>query len=143
MQQDLQQAVSPNVGAAGAGIRVFAPTMPELLAPAGQGLYTVIGRLVSAGETRPITVDLTDSDASMLLHDYLTELLFLLERDRRMVDSVDVSTFTDLRLTATVHTARIDRQHSVYHHEVKAITYHELDIRTIPGGYQATVIVDI
>ena len=37
----------------------------------------------------------------------------------------------------------IDRRLSAYHHEVKAITYHELDILRIPGGYEATVIVDI
>ena len=128
---------------ADAGIRVFAPTMPGLLAPAGQGLYAVIGELVASGETQPVSFDLQDLDAPVLLHDYLTELLVLFECDRRMVGSVSVSTFTERRLTATAFISLVDRGRSVYHHEVKAITYHELGIRTIPGGYEATVIVDI
>jgi SHS2 domain-containing protein len=128
---------------ADAGIRIYAPTMPELLAPAGQGLYTLIGELVPTGEAQPLTFDLKDSDAPVLLHDYLTELLVLFECDWRMVNSVDVSAFTNERLNATVFTALVDNKRSVYHHEVKAITYHELDIRTIPGGYEATIIVDI
>ena len=128
---------------ADAGIRVFAPTMPGLLAPAGDGLYAVIGELVASGETKPVSFDLQDSDAPVLLRDYLAELFLLFERDRRMVDSVNVSTFTERRLTATAFMSLVDRERSIYHHEVKAITYHELDIRSIPGGYEATVIVDI
>ena len=118
-------------------------TMPELLAPAGQGLYTVIGELVPTGDAQPLTFDLKDSDAPVLLHDYLTELLVLFDCDWRMVNSVDVLAFTNKRLNATASTALVDKKRSVFHREVKAITYHELDIRTIPGGYEATIIVDI
>ena len=56
---------------------------------------------------------------------------------------VEVPTFTDTRLTVTIQARSIDRQNSVFHHEVKAVTYHELDIKAVPGGYEATVIVDI
>ena len=128
---------------ADAGIRIFAPSMPELLAPAGEGLYAVIGELVTTGGTRPVEINLEGSEAPVLLRDYLAELLVLLERDRHMIESLEVSTFTDRQLIATVSSAPVDRQRSAYLREVKAITYHELDIRTIPGGYEATVIVDI
>ena len=59
------------------------------------------------------------------------------------VTSVKVPTFDAGQLCATAKTKLVDRERSVYHREVKAITYHELDIRQIPGGYQATIIVDI
>ncbi len=128
---------------ADAGIRVYAATLAELLQPAGEGLYAVIGNLVTGSESTRASFDLPGSDAAILLRDYLNELLIIFERDRRCVRSLDVSTFDDHRLAAAAEVARIDTDRSELHREVKAITYHELDIRTIPGGYEATIIVDI
>ena len=128
---------------ADAGIRVHAPTLPELLEPAGDGLYAVIGDIVPGGDIERVPFDLTGAEAPILLRDYLNELLILLELDGRCVQSLEVSTFEKDRLAVTVQAARVDGKRSVFHREVKAITYHELDIRTIPGGYEATIIVDI
>ena len=125
------------------GFRVRAATPAELLEPAGRALYTVIGELFPGGEPSPIRLEMTGAQRPYLLRDYLAELLNLFERRRRMVTSVTAAEFTDARLGATVQTAALDLERSAYHREVKAITYHELDIRTVPGGHQATVIVDI
>jgi SHS2 domain-containing protein len=125
------------------GIRVRAPTLPGLILPAGEALYAVIGQLLGRGDTKAIGFDFVGDDAAGLLRDYLAELLTLVERDARVVAAADVTAFTDDRLTVTAHTRALDNQRSVFHREVKAITYHELDIRTIPGGLEATFIVDI
>ncbi len=125
------------------GIRVRAATLPELLAPAGEGLYAVIGELAAGRASEPVAFDLTADDSAYLLRDYLNELLVLFDRDSRRVTSVDVSAFENQRLAATVQTAHVDDERSVFHREVKAVTYHELDVRSIPGGYEATLIVDI
>jgi SHS2 domain-containing protein len=125
------------------GIRVRAPTLPELVIPAGEALYAVIGEIAGRGDGTPVTFDLTGEEPAELLRDYLGELLILFERDARTAGAVDVSKFTDSRLTVTVQVRPIDRGRSVFHHEVKAVTYHELDVKAIPGGYEATVIVDI
>ncbi|MFQ5591332.1 MAG: archease [Phycisphaerae bacterium] len=128
---------------ADAGIRVRAPTLAQLLQPAGEGLYAVIGRLVCRTARKRIAFDLAGGDAPILLRDYLNELLILFERDRRCVQALEVSTFDHNHLRATARAAVIDTARSEFHREVKAITYHELDIRTIPGGFEATIIVDI
>jgi SHS2 domain-containing protein len=125
------------------GIRVRAATLPELPVPAGEGLYAVIGDLVAGEASAPITVDLRGDDPAVLLRDYLNELLILFDRDQRRATSLEVRVFDNQRLAATLRTAHLDRDRSTYTREVKAITYHELDIRSIPGGYEATVIVDI
>jgi len=125
------------------GIRVRAATLPELLAPATEGLYAVIGEVMAAQEAEPVSFDLTDSDPSLLLRDYLGELLVLFDRDARRVILLDDPTFNEQRLKVTVRTANVDQERSDLLREVKAVTYHELDIRPIPGGYEATIIVDI
>ncbi len=125
------------------GVRVRAATLPELIAPAGDGLYAAIGRIAGRGDAGSVSFDFTGDDPAVLLRDYLGELLILFERDARLVTAVDVSTFDDDRLAVSAHARSVDMQRSVFHREVKAVTYHELDIRTIPGGYEAVFIVDI
>ena len=128
---------------ADAGIRVRAATLPELIEPAARGLYAVIGELVAGGEPQHATVQRADGDAATLLRDYLAEVLLLFECGHRMVTAVRVEVFDDRELRAAIETRLVDTERSVYYREVKAITYHELEIRTIPGGYEATLIVDI
>ncbi len=125
------------------GIRAKAASLPELLEAVAQGLYAAIGDLQVAGESTTITLDLSGSDRANLLRDFLTELLIIFERDHRRLTALEVIKFDARQLQAAVQTKPIDREHSIYHHEVKAITYHELALRTIPGGFEASVIVDI
>ena len=56
---------------------------------------------------------------------------------------MEVADFSDERLVATARVAPVDEERSAYHREVKAVTYHELALRKVPGGYEAVYIVDI
>lgn len=124
------------------GIRVFAPYMNGLLEPAARGLYAVIGELAPTGEPQPFSLDLAGDDPALLLRDYLTELLVLFERDQCFLEQAR-GEFTTGRLSVRGRRYRVDGERSVYYREVKAITYHELAIRPVTGGYEATLIVDI
>ncbi len=128
---------------ADAGIRARAASLPELLQPATDGLYAVIGELVPGAKPESLRIELAEEDMPILLRDYLAELLVVFERDHRVASEVRVDEFDAGRLQATVTTHTLDRERSVLHREVKAITYHELDIRPIDGGVEATIIVDI
>jgi len=128
---------------ADAGIRIFAPTLAELLEPAAEGLYAVIGETAIGARSRRVSFDLSGSDAALLLRDYLAELLFLFEHEGVVIRTPLVSTFDAARLAADADAFRVDVKRSVFLREVKAITYHELEIRSVPGGVEATVIVDI
>lgn len=125
------------------GIRARAGTLAELLVVSGQALYAVIGELAAGGESQWAKIELTASDAAVLLRDYLDELLVIFDRDHRFATSAQVSLFDEHQIAVGIETQRVDDQRSVYHHEVKAVTYHALAIRKIEGGYEATVILDI
>ncbi len=125
------------------GLRVRAPTLPQLLKPAADALYAVIGELVTTDDVGIVRFDLRGDEAALLLRDFLGQVLLLFECEARLIKSVEVSTFDRKRLTATARTAPIDHDRSVLSREVKAVTYHELAIRSTPQGYEATMIVDI
>jgi len=128
---------------ADAGIRVRAGTLPELIEPATRGLYSVIGELAPTGDEETGRFERTDSEASELFRDYLAELLLLFECRHRVVTGLEVSAFDNHRLDVAYRTRCVDADRSVYYREVKAITYHELAICPVEGGFEATVIVDI
>lgn len=125
------------------GIRVRAATPAELLEPAAKGLYAAIGDLVPGEAAGSREFDLTGGDRAALLRDFLTELLILFERDHVFVTQMEHVTFDDARLRVTARLHRLDADRSVFAREVKAITYHELEVREVDGGYEARVIVDI
>jgi SHS2 domain-containing protein len=127
------------------GIRIFAPTREGLIQPALAGLYAAIGELKSKSPL-PEVFHLTNvggGDPAMLLRDFLQHALYCFEPDQLLMVNVVCAEFLDARLSVSVHFAPIDAERSVYSREVKAITYHELSLNQIKGGYEARIIVDI
>jgi SHS2 domain-containing protein len=126
------------------GIRVRAATRDKLLWPAAAGLYAAIGELKPAGSPpAPFNFDQRGQDDAVLLRDFLTELLILVEREHKMLVSMTSVSFDEGRLAVTGQAANVDMGRTEYCREVKAITYHNLSIREVEGGFEANLIVDI
>lgn len=125
------------------GIRITATSRTELVVGAIRGLYTVIGELQSEGEKQNITFHLSGEDDAVLLRDFLNEVLFLFEQKRQLVTSPEVRQFGNGRLHVVAAAQGVDGARSRYDREVKAVTYHELAVRPVAQGWEATVIVDI
>ncbi len=125
------------------GVRAGAPTQAGLVAPCADGLYAVIGDLVTTSDGQPWEFDQRDDDAAFLLRDFLGELLHAFERDRQRLAAIDVTTFADGRLAVRGTMRPIDAERSSFEREVKAVTYHALAVRQTADGFEATYIVDI
>jgi SHS2 domain-containing protein len=125
------------------GIRVFSPTRAELVPPSTEGLYAAIGKVVPGGRGTAWHGEWQGRDPAILLRDYLADVLDLFYRERRRLRDVHAVEFTAQRLAVNGEACGIDEAASDLYREVKAVTYHELAIRLVPGGYEATFIVDI
>lgn len=125
------------------GIRIFAPTMEGLIAPAADGLYSVIGELAAHPTDKRVTLRFEGDDEAALLRDFLAELLLRFEASHEMIREPRVLRFDGVCLEIEAALAKVDDDASQYDREVKAVTYHELAIRPAPTGFEATVIVDI
>jgi SHS2 domain-containing protein len=125
------------------GVRAWAPDLVELVRVAGQGFYAVIGELTAEGAPRTERFEIAGPELPVLLRDYLAELLLLFERDFRMVTVVEVEAFEPGRLVVAADSQVVSRERSALDREVKAITYHGLDLQQVEGGYEVTYIVDI
>jgi len=125
------------------GVRVRAASLAELVPPATEALYAAIGEVVTTDAARPWTLELRGDDPAVLLRDYLAELLHAFDCGQQRLTDVHVMEFTPQRIRVSGKMRAVDPAASDFAREIKAVTYHELAIRPIAGGYEATYIVDI
>lgn len=126
------------------GVRVSAPSLPELLPVAVEALYAAIGTLCPAASTLGSQVmECRGSDKAELLRDFLADLLYRFETRGEIATWVQPIEYSSARLAARVAFAALDRERSDLQREVKAVTYHELSLETTPAGAEAHFIVDI
>jgi SHS2 domain-containing protein len=125
------------------GLRVWAADLPTLFTEAASALFSAF--VVNRGGISPIesvNITLPPADPDDLLHDWLSELLYLFYTRRMVFCRFEVQ-LNDSGLEGSVWGEKIDRQRHEIEIEVKAVTWHGLKIEKIPDGWLAEVIIDI
>ena len=129
------------------GLRIAAPSFDELLAEAARGLFSLI--VEEPREVRPvqrIEIHIPRAEpapeAAYLLFDWLNELLYTFETKRLLLAEFRVRVENET-LIGEAWGETIDPRRHRLDHEVKAITYHGLEVRQTHEGWEAQVIVDI
>lgn len=129
------------------GIRVTAPSLEVLFERAAVGTFHVLADLsaVEATDETPITVEGRDREALMVR--WLSELNYRHTVDHRLfcdftVEAIE-ETADGLTLTGCARgEARNPARHTV-HTEIKAITFHGMEIREADDGWAVQVIFDM
>lgn len=108
-----------------------------------------LARLMVDPATLSITaaraISLEAPELDLLLHDWLSELIFLKDRDSQVFPHarVRVTGKGPYRLAADVHGGTIDPERTELGADPKAITFHQLFLGPVSGGWRARVIIDI
>ena len=90
-----------------------------------------------------IPVKVEAADRETLLVAWLNEMLYLYETREFVMADCSILTLTDTALIAEIWGESIDRaRHPMLGH-VKAVTYHLLQVRTTPEGWEGQVVVDV
>ncbi|MCS7020956.1 MAG: archease [Gemmataceae bacterium] len=126
------------------GLRIHAPDLNTLFAEAGQALFAVLLEdLATVRPDKSRTFCLANEDRELLLFDWLRTLLLAFDEDHWVFCRFDVH-IDRSTLQATAWGEPFDLQQHRPGREVKAITYHGLQLRQQPdGSWLAEVIVDI
>jgi SHS2 domain-containing protein len=125
------------------GIVVRASTLSELFETAAEGMcaflidpLTVENR---AWRERRVEAD----DLAGLLVAWLNDLLVLLSAEEFVPKIFVVDEVGERRLRATVHGEPVDPARHRFRLDVKAATYHTLDVRHEEPGWTARIIFDV
>ncbi len=119
-------------------LRVWGPDLPALCRAAAQGMYALMHTDLAAGPRRQHTFTLAAAEPEDTLIDFLSELLFRLEVDGLAFDHFD---FTPQAggwqvILQGAPVLRIGK-------EIKAVTYHNLEVRPTPHGLEAVLVFDV
>ena len=123
------------------GIRVTAAGLEPFFRDAAAGMFDIMcGGAVDGWDTQH-HVSIQAADLEDLLVDWLSELLYLFEVKKFIFQDAVFDSLHDTALEAKV--TGLSFRGRLAGSEIKAVTYHLLDIRRVSGVYEATVFFDL
>jgi len=121
------------------GMRVRADTIEGLFEEATYALADILGGRSAEGEVE-IIVETEGVDRIDLLVRWLQEILYIIEVKSFRLKSVSIRKLSETEVLGAVHGVYSE---SPLITEIKAVTYHNLDITCVEGNFSATIILDM
>lgn len=125
------------------GIVVYGKDLPELFAHAAWAMFDVMSDVTTIQPRQTIALSVSATDLEDLLVRWLSELLYLYDTQRLLCCAFTLTTLEPTHLTAIVAGEPLDPARHPIDTEIKAVTYHQLAIAQMAGGWQACVIFDL
>ena len=127
------------------GFRAYGNTLDEAFENAGLAIFNIISDTSGVSPEIAKSFEITSSDEVALLYDYLEELLFCHEVDFMLFSDFDVDisrSGEEYGLKATIRGEAIDWDRHERKSEIKAITFHMMDVKKT-GHYELQAVVDL
>jgi len=125
------------------GIHVSGTDSKDLFANAAQSLFDVITDIDSLTGQSSCHMEVSGEDWSDLMVNWLREILYLWNGKERLVKSVNITALSANKLSAKVVFDPYDPDRHTVKTEIKAVTYHQIQVKRTPSGWTARIIFDI
>lgn len=119
-------------------VRVRAPDFSKLLVQSALAMLKISGISLAKGPVVSRQIDLTAGDRESLLVAFLSELLYLQDVENLGFNDFHLKA-TDCHLEGQIFGSEIVGQSK----EIKAVTYHNLQINETPGRIEAAIVFDV
>jgi SHS2 domain-containing protein len=129
--------------AADVGIRVRGSSLPDLFLTGAQALMEWIGPLPAAGTPMRESVSVEADGLEELFVRWLQEVLYLFHQRHAYLTGAESIDVEDDRLIAVITASAWDDVSAAGFQEIKAVTYHQLEVCQEGTGWRASVILDI
>lgn len=119
-------------------IKAYGSTKGELFENAMLGMVSLLmPKLKTKNEKVKKTIKVISTDLNALLVDFLSEVNYLRQVNREVYEKVNFITFSDRELKAELEGSKVEE----FGEDIKAVTFHDLDIHQNPQGVWETIIV--
>lgn len=119
-------------------LEVWAPDMAQLLETAAHGMYAVSGARARDAASQSRTITFQAEDPETLLVTFLTELLYILEIEKIVFEEFQIHE-TDSAWQAKL----VGKPLTSLEKEIKAVTYHKLEVRQSEQGLKVNIVFDV
>ena len=125
------------------GIAVQADNVETLFTEAARALSELIFGKRAFAATETVTLAVKGSDWPDLMINWLRELLFLWNGENKITGPVTIQRIEQFTVEATVPVDNTPCDPRDIFNEIKAVTYHAIEVEQKDGGWQARIIFDI
>ncbi len=121
-------------------LHVWGEDLATLFRQAAQGMFQLLGIEEDSQEEsihRDLSLEAMDNEGLLIL--FLEELLYHIAEENIAYSIDQLSISPDNKLNASL----VGRKIAGYRRDIKAVTYHYLDIRRYEGGMEVNIVFDI
>ncbi len=123
-------------------IRAHGATLDESFSNAALAIFSAMTDINAVNPVEWRKIELKAADIDALLHDWLTELIFLFSTEHMLFKDFSVS-ISGGKLTAIATGESFNPEKHTIEKEVKAITYHDMKIVQGDDDWMIEVVCDI
>lgn len=132
---------------ADAGIRAYGRDLPELFSNAAAGMLEIAAdtkALDRLEDLEAVEVRVCAPSLAELMVVWLEELLYQSESRGLLFRHVEMGEAREGEASGTARGAPLEENRGALRHEIKAVTYHRLEVKPDPaGGWTCQVIFDV
>jgi len=125
------------------GIEVTGDDQRTLFANAALAMFDVItntNALIGEGE---LQLHVVGSDRCDLMVNWLRELLYVWNGKKLLIKEVEIFSFFEKKLSASVTYDEFDPEIHEIKNEIKAVTYHQIAVEQVEERWNAKIIFDV
>ncbi|MCE5325410.1 MAG: archease [Planctomycetaceae bacterium] len=125
------------------GLKASADTLGELFEALAEGLADFICRREQVKTKETITIEARGDDIEALAVEFLWKIMDTIQTNRKAVAAVRVMKIEPNLVHAQVDCEPLNPARHETGTEVKAVTYHMLEVREVEGRWAGQVLLDI
>mgnify|MGYP000306511536 CR=1 FL=1 len=134
-----------DIATADVALRAYGKTVEEMFINAAKGMENLITNVekIEPKESRDIEIHATDYFA--LLYQWLEQLLIYFDTEFMVFSKFNIKIDQrgeEFMLYGKIYGQKVTEDMEIKH-EIKAVTYHEMGIEKIRGGFMCQVILDL
>jgi SHS2 domain-containing protein len=124
-------------------IKVYGTDLKDLFEGAGRALMHLMVKTEIPNKTRFMKISVSGEDLADLMVRWLGEILYLFSGESLVVSSIRIESVSASHLEATLETFPFEPEIHETLREIKAVTYHQIEVTEIANGWEAKVVFDV
>ncbi len=125
------------------GLMIYGKDLKALFENAGRAFFHLITDLRKVRIRTDREVNLRGESLERLMVDWLTELLYLHDVDHLLFKEFEIEAIGEEGLKATAKGEPFQEGVHIIKTQVKAVTYHQIEVRKEKGGWRSRIILDL
>ncbi len=123
--------------------RIYGKDLKELFTNAAFGMFDIMADLEGLNPSVSVDIELEAPSKEELLVSWLDELLYNFYTKNIIFFNFDIKTISDNKLTAKVYGRHVGENRDRLRTEIKAATFHDIEIKETKFGLSVDIVFDV